>query len=494
MSRALLVLTSPLSQVTTRFTRHLREIQASDSKVLYVHFLKNSEGNWSKIITNLYQQCSTLDLRILLQTSSLQFIPKPIDKVYFENIAHDVKESYLKNLKEYDQVFDLKEDSTLEKVEEDKNDFKVVDNVCLGGTFDRIHNGHKILLSQAALRCQNQLTVGVTDESMLKSKKLKDLIEPVDHRVKIVKKFLEEIRGLPSQDFVTPIHDPFGPAITDKSLKLIVGSDETKRGCEKINEIRKEKNFDPLEIHLIQLVDDSCHELEFLEERKISSSNTRIRLLGEELKPPLKPFKSGGKPYIIGLTGGSASGKSNIAKYLADLGAGIVDCDKLGHKAYEPGTDCYHSLIKEFGEDLKSENGQIDRRKLGAKVFSDKDSLRKLESIVWPEILKMAKDETEKFSETKKVVVLDAAVLLQAGWDKDVHQIWGAFIDKEEAIIRIVERDGKTPEQAEARLNNQMSNSELISKCNSVFYTKWEYSVTRKQVDKAWNRLQNMLS
>ena len=84
-----------------------------------------------------------------------------------------------------------------------------------------------------------------------------------------------------------------------------------------------------MEIILINLVDDTCHEVSMVEETKISSSNKRIRLLGEQLKEPLKDVSL---PYIIGLTGGSASGKSRIASYLHDLGAGIVDCDGLGHK------------------------------------------------------------------------------------------------------------------------------------------------------------------
>ena len=185
-----------------------------------------------------------------------------------------------------------------------------------------------ILLVLFNFRCSEKLTVGITDESMLKSKKLSDLIEPVQHRIKIVEQFLKEIRGSEGINFVTPISDPFGPAISDESLQCIVGSDETKRGCEKINEIRSEKGFSPLKIHLIKLVEDGCHDGSQLEELKISSSNKRIRLLGEELRPP----RSFGKPYVIGLTGASASGKSNIAKYLETLGAGVIDCDKLGHK------------------------------------------------------------------------------------------------------------------------------------------------------------------
>ena len=72
-------------------------------------------------------------------------------------------------------------------------------------------------------------------------------------------------------------------------------------------------------------------------------------------------------------------------------------------------------------------------------------------------------------------------------------QVWGAFIDRQEAIKRIVERDGKTEEQATARLDNQMSNKKLISKCNTVFYSLWDYEITRKQVDKAWKRVQEKM-
>ena len=165
---------------------------------------------------------------------------------------------------------------------------------------------------------------------MLKSKKVADLIEPTDTRIQNVQTFLQEIRGQ-ANDQVVPISDPFGPAITDEKLSCIVGSQETKRGCEKINEIRSQKGFPTLDIILINLVDDTCHDqqVSMIEETKVSSSNKRIRLLGELLKSPLKEVSL---PYVIGLTGSSASGKSRIAGYLQDLGAGVVDCDALGHK------------------------------------------------------------------------------------------------------------------------------------------------------------------
>ncbi len=74
-----------------------------------------------------------------------------------------------------------------------------------------------------------------------------------------------------------------------------------------------------------------------------------------------------------------------------------------------------------------------------------------------------------------------------------MNEIWGAFVDRNEAVKRIMERDKKTEEQATARLNSQMTNKELISQCNTVFFSKWEYQVTRSQVDKAWTRLQKSI-
>ena len=509
--RVLLVLTSPLHQISSKFPTYLRDIQSKNPQVLYVHLLPNVTkwppkacqmesrlGPWSNTVTSIYQQggqhCSNLDLRVLLHATSIDIIPKPIHEVLFEEgTCTEMQKAYLQACKSQGST-------TLNKVETDDNatgtdneeKIKSYENVCLGGTFDRIHNGHKILLSEGALKCEKMLTVGVTDESMLQSKKVADLIESSEDRIKTVESFLREIRGKECENFVTAISDPFGPAIVDASIECIVGSDETKRGCEKINTIRNGKGLKPLDIHLIRLVDDTCHEVKQLEETKISSSNQRIRLLGEELQPP---FREKSLPYIIGLTGGSASGKSSIARYLEDIGAGIIDCDKLGHQAYEPGTACYEKILATFGQELKSEDGKIDRRKLGSKVFSSPEDLHQLEYIVWPEILQMAQEKTQKlFQEGKSVIIWDAAVLLQADWNDHVHEVWGAFIDKAEAIKRIVERDGKTEEQAKARLDSQMSNQELISKCNTVFYSLWEYEQTRRQVDKAWKRLQGRLS
>ena len=120
---------------------------------------------------------------------------------------------------------------------------------------------------------------------------------------------------------------------------------------------------------------------------------------------------------IIGLTGGIASGKSTAAKLLGELGAYVIDADKLGHRAYEPNTEAFDAVVAEFGDDVVGEDGQIDRRALGGKVFGDDAALARLTAIVWPQIRRLAQQEIEtaRADDPKRMLVLEAAVLFEAG-------------------------------------------------------------------------------
>ena len=111
---------------------------------------------------------------------------------------------------------------------------------------------------------------------------------------------------------------------------------------------------------------------------------------------------------VIGLTGGIASGKSTAAKLAGERGAHVIDADKLGHAAYNPGTDAFKAVVKEFGDDIVAADGTIDRKALGAKVFGVDGGLDRLTGIVWPEIRRMAEDEIAavKTKDPAKVVVL----------------------------------------------------------------------------------------
>ncbi|KAI0210275.1 Bifunctional coenzyme A synthase [Lamellibrachia satsuma] len=169
--------------------------------------------------------------------------------------------------------------------------------------------------------------------------------------------------------------------------------------------------------------------------------------------------------------------------------------DRLtGHKAYEKGTETLTRLVKVFGQDILDNNGKIDRRVLGSKVFTDKGQLEKLNQIVWPAIAELALKEIDAYSkEGKDVVVLDAAVLLEAGWDTMVHEVWTTSVPKDEAVRRIMERNKISKEEATRRIESQLSNQARVNRANVIICTLWEYEVTQKQVEKAWSLLKMRL-
>ena len=97
--------------------------------------------------------------------------------------------------------------------------------------------------------------------------------------------------------------------------------------------------------------------------------------------------------HSIGLTGGITSGKSTVSKTLAERGAALIDADLLGHQTYEPGTETFAQVVREFGEEIVAEDGTINRQVLGGKVFGHPDGMVRLTGIVWPGIRALATAE-----------------------------------------------------------------------------------------------------
>lgn len=195
------------------------------------------------------------------------------------------------------------------------------------------------------------------------AKKLPELVLPLETRLKDVREFLNDVDSSLKYE-VVPIQDPFGPTATDSDLDLIVVSEETLRGGQKVNEIRRQKHFRELEIFSIPLVE--IKEAIIKEkENKVSSSNQRMDILGSQFKEPHPRPHLPKFPYVIGLIGGIASGKSKMSERFKNMGAGVIDCDKLAHALYEPGEKCYNAIIKSFGEEIVGDDKRIDRKKLG---------------------------------------------------------------------------------------------------------------------------------
>ena len=173
---------------------------------------------------------------------------------------------------------------------------------------------------------------------------------------------------------------------------------------------------------------------------------------------------------IIGLTGGIASGKSTAASLLGEWGAHVIDADKLGHRAYLAGTQAFDQVVATFGDDVVGEDGEIDRAVLGGKVFGGESRLDELTAIVWPAIRQMALDEiaTIRASQPNQAVVLEAAVLIEAGWQDIVDQVWVVVVEPNDAIARATARDGVDAAAIQARIDAQLSNAERTASADHV--------------------------
>ncbi|XP_054285722.1 bifunctional coenzyme A synthase [Macrosteles quadrilineatus] len=470
--------------------------------------IKPNWPNYSSLVIGLYSKVLSykhLDVRILLSGTKLKekekvITKKPIDFVCYDETfrkddVNNYVSSFVQNKVADCQIVALSNDNSCEVglndnciAEVENIPCNIYDNVVLGGTFDRLHYGHKILLSEAILRCRKKITVGVTDTPMLKSKKLWELVEPCELRIQKVKDFLEEVD--PSIEYdVVPISDIYGPTKDDPTFQMIVVSSETTRGGSAVNQVREANGLNTLCIHEVGLLVDPNKEDE-VEEDKISSSNLRLRCLGTLLRPPQPNPAIPESPYIVGLTGGIASGKTNIADYLATLGAGVVSCDKLGHEIYSVGKPGHTQVVEVFGDGVLDASGAIDRKKLGAIVFSNKEKLQVLNQLLWPLILQEAQQSVKQlYSQGHKVVILEAAVLISAGWQTHCHELWTSIVPPDEAVKRVMERNGLTEQEARARVEAQPKNTEYVELANVVLSSQWRVEYTRKQVDKAWTGL-----
>lgn len=193
---------------------------------------------------------------------------------------------------------------------------------------------------------------------------------------------------------------------------------------------------------------------------------------------------------VIGLTGGILSGKSTISQMLAEKGAVIIDADKIGHEAYKPHTKTWQDLRNAFGESIIKDDMEIDRKKLGEIVFNDPQALARLNKIVHPRMHSMMKEEIERLrGEGVDVVVLEAAVLIEANWTDLVDEVWAAVAPEEVAVKRLQNRGGLSEEQARARIRSQLSPEERAKHADVIIDTDCELSEVRAKVAELWQRL-----
>ena len=191
----------------------------------------------------------------------------------------------------------------------------------------------------------------------------------------------------------------------------------------------------------------------------------------------------------IGLTGSIASGKSEVGRLLAARGAYVVDADRVAHQVYQPGSDGYAPLIAAFGPDILAPDGAIDRKRLAALVFADAVLRRKLTDIVWP-LTGLAVDKLAREQEAAgtRVFVVEAPLLVDAGWQSYFDQVWLVRARPETVRQRLLAR-GLNEAEADARLAAATDTEAAADVATVIIDNDGDIASLQAAVDAAWRAL-----
>jgi dephospho-CoA kinase len=192
---------------------------------------------------------------------------------------------------------------------------------------------------------------------------------------------------------------------------------------------------------------------------------------------------------VIGLTGGIGTGKSEVARIFQELGAVIINADQIGHQAYTPHSEIWQEVVKAFGEDILQPSGEIDRKKLGSIVFANPDQLTRLNQIMHPRMARMVAQQVQELREQgADVVVVEAALLFEAGWDSLVGEVWSTESPEDLVIERLQTRSGLSQEEAKKRIDSQMSAEERKSRSQVVVDNSGDLVDLERVVRSIWDR------
>ena len=195
---------------------------------------------------------------------------------------------------------------------------------------------------------------------------------------------------------------------------------------------------------------------------------------------------------VIGLTGVIGSGKSTVASIMAELGAVVIELDTIAHEVMKPSNEAWGQLVDEFGNEIISTSGDIDRSKLGKMVFNDSESLKRLSDIMHPEVDKRIE---EKLNECRRsgtdYVVLVAAVRLDTDKSTQVDEIWVTVAPEQVILKRLKDRSGFSEKESRARIASQLPDKERVKRADVVIDTDCSLNELRSRVVVAWDKMQS---
>lgn len=191
---------------------------------------------------------------------------------------------------------------------------------------------------------------------------------------------------------------------------------------------------------------------------------------------------------IIGLTGGIGSGKSVVGGMLAELGAYVIDTDKVGHRVYTPGSEGFGRIVETFGHEVVAADGTIDRKKLGAVIFADAEQRGALNAIVHPLIFREILREVgeQRQAGFTGPIVLEAPILVEAKGTGLVEQIWVVAAPPDAVRARLTASRAMTSAEIEARVAAQLDDAERRRHADVIIENDGDLANLRKVVEAAW--------
>lgn len=193
----------------------------------------------------------------------------------------------------------------------------------------------------------------------------------------------------------------------------------------------------------------------------------------------------------VGLTGGLACGKSTVAEVLREAGCEVLDADRLGHLAIEPGGPAYQAVLDAFGADLLDADGKIRRALLGQRVFQQPEQLARLNALVHPAIVAQVEERCRDFRHRhpRGILVVDAALIFEAGMEGHFDKIVVVDCDPEKQVARFVGKGLGSEEEARRRMAAQLPREQKLSRADVVVDSSGSLEETRRRARELFQTL-----
>lgn len=188
----------------------------------------------------------------------------------------------------------------------------------------------------------------------------------------------------------------------------------------------------------------------------------------------------------IGITGGVGAGKSRVINYLKETyNAPVIVADELAHQLEEPGQCCYNELINAFGQGILKDDGYIEPKSLAQIIFQDRENLKKINDIVHPavkeSILQKMEEEREKGC---KLFFLEAALLLEEGYDKILDEIWYIYASSDVRRQRLKDSRGYSDDKIDSIMTKQLSDESFRNGCDAVIDNSGDFEIVKKSIER----------